>query len=186
METGRAIAGAAEEVFALRGLKAARIEEIASRAGVSVGTVYNHFDDRRSLLRDLVDRRRKELARTLDAELARMDGEPFRIQLRSFLRTVFEHFESHRQFLAILLETDSQRLSHPSEATLELRRRVDSLAERGVRQRALRREGRELWSALLFGTVRSLLLHELRNPGQLPLAERVSAATDFFLRGAAA
>src|SRR5919201_3557298 len=58
-ETGRAIAAAAEETFAANGVREARIEEIAARAGVSVGTVYNHFEDREALLNGLVERRRR-------------------------------------------------------------------------------------------------------------------------------
>ncbi|HTO96335.1 MAG TPA: TetR/AcrR family transcriptional regulator [Myxococcales bacterium] len=183
-ETLAAIAGAAEEVFARKGLLQARVDEIAARAGVSVGTVYNHFRDRRALLSGLVERRRKELARKLDDDLARSEAEPFDAQLRSFTRTVFEHFESHREFLAILLEADSASLARPSEASMELRKRVDALAERGMRLGALRRDHAALWGTLLFGAVRALLLHELRNPGQIPLAERADIAAGFFLRGA--
>ena len=38
---------------------------------------------------------------------------------------------------------------------------------------------------MLFGAVRGMLVHELRNPGKLALAERADAVCDFFLRGAA-
>jgi len=185
-ETVRAIAAAAEEVFAERGLKEARVEEIAARAGVSVGTVYNHFEDRRALLAGLVERRRKELARKLDAALAAAAAEPFEARLRTFVRTLFEHFEGHREFLAIMLETDTARLSQPSEAMRELRRHADALVFCGVREGALRKEGAELWGALLLGTVRALLVDEVRRPGHLTVAERADAAAAYFLRGAAA
>ncbi len=41
--TLQAVLSAAEEVFADAGLHAAHMGEIAERAGVSVGTLYNHF-----------------------------------------------------------------------------------------------------------------------------------------------
>jgi AcrR family transcriptional regulator len=151
-----------------------------------VGTVYNHFEDRGSLLAGLVETRRKELARKLHAALARTRREPFEAQLRTFLGTLFEHFDSHRPFLAIMLQTDSARLSQPSEAMRELRRHADALVTRGVRNQALRMERASLWGALLFGTVRSLLVHELLSPGKLSVAERTDAAARFFLEGAAA
>src|SRR5438552_14620368 len=112
-ETARAITAAAEEVFARRGVREAHMEEIAQRAGVSVGTVYNHFEDREALLSELIESRRQELARRLDADLAASAKEPFAAQLRDFARTVFEHFEAHRQFLSIMLECDSMRLEQP-------------------------------------------------------------------------
>ncbi|HEY6909307.1 MAG TPA: TetR/AcrR family transcriptional regulator [Myxococcales bacterium] len=184
-ETARAIADAAEQVFAAHGVRDARMEEIAARAGVAVGTVYNHFHDRSALLAGLVERRRQELAQKLDAAFAEVKGEPFAVQLRSFSRTVFEHFETHAAFLSIMLESDSAHAREPSPAMLELRRRVDGLVERGIQQRALRRAGRELWPTMLFSAVRGVLVHELRNPGKLALAERADAVCDFFLRGAA-
>ena len=183
-ETERAIAAAAEETFAVSGIREARIEEIAARAGVSVGTVYNHFEDREALLGGLVERRRRELAQKLDAALAGAEAQPFEPQLRKFVRTIFEHFETHRNFLAILLQTDSAQLSRPSESMRELRRRADVLVERGVQKRALHAARRELWGALLLTTIRGLLLAELRDPGKLSLQDREDVATEFFLRGA--
>src|SRR3569832_253067 len=48
------VLAAAEQVFADQGLHAAHMGEIASRAGVSVGTLYNHFKDREALLAGLL------------------------------------------------------------------------------------------------------------------------------------
>jgi AcrR family transcriptional regulator len=183
--TARAIADAAEEVFAAHGVRDARMEEIAARAGVAVGTVYNHFQDRSALFAELVERRRQELAHKLDAAFAEVKGEPFAVQLRRFSRTVFEHFETHAAFLSIMLESDSAHARQPSPAMLELRKRVEGLVERGIQERALRQKGRELWPAMLFGAVRGVLVHELRNPGKLALSERADAVCDFFLHGAA-
>ena len=44
--TEQSILAAAEEVFAETGLHGARMETIAQNAGVSVGTLYNYFNDR--------------------------------------------------------------------------------------------------------------------------------------------
>src|SRR5213075_2067540 len=79
-ETARAIAVTAEEVFAARGVRDAHMEEIAQRAGVSVGTVYNHFEDRETLLTALIEARRQELAALLDRTLAAAAKEPFAAQ----------------------------------------------------------------------------------------------------------
>src|SRR5881397_3742183 len=83
-ETTRAISEAAEQEFARKGVREARVEEIAARAGVSVGTVYNYFKDREGLLAGLLEVRRKELARRLDKALADSARHPFEGQLRRF------------------------------------------------------------------------------------------------------
>lgn len=185
-ETARAISAAAEEVFARRGVRDARVEEIAAQAGVSVGTVYNHFEDRDSLLRALIEQRRQALARKLDRALQDTRGAPFADQLRTFTTTVLEHFEANRPFLAITLQSDSANLERPSEAMRELRAHAEALVRRGVEQRALRPQGPELWTTLLLGVLRAALVHDLRYPNQARLAERAGALADFFLRGAGA
>ena len=185
-ETARAISAAAEEVFATRGLREARMEEIAARAGVSVGTVYNHFQDREALLSELIESRRAELAQRLDKALAECAQQPFEEQLRRFALTVFEHFETHRQFLSIMLESDTARAASPSEAMREIRARVETLVRRGLARKALRHSLAALLPTLLMTAVKGTLIHELRNPGDLTVPQRADAAIDFFLHGAGA
>ena len=185
-ETARAISEAAEQVFAEQGLHEARMEEIAARAGVSVGTVYNHFEDRQALLAELLESRRQELAQRLDQALASSAQEPFEGQLRNFVDTVFTHFENHRQFLSIMLEGDQARLAQPSPAMREIRARAETLVRRGLQKKALRTGHVDLLPGILWGAVKAVLLHDLRNPGALPVADRAAAAVDFFLNGARA
>jgi len=185
-ETAKTIAAAAEEVFASKGLEQARMEEIAARAGVSVGTLYNHYQDRDALLRELIDGRKQELVKNLDAVLEACKREPFREQLRRFARTVFDHFEGHREFLAITLQRDTANLAQPSEAMREVKARAEALVQRGLEQHVLRPLGNELWPTLLLGSVRAVLVHELRYPGKLRVAGRADMVVEFFLRGAAA
>ena len=45
-----AILEAAEIVFSERGFHAARIQDIAARARIAVGTVYNHFEQKEDVL----------------------------------------------------------------------------------------------------------------------------------------
>ena len=181
-ETARAIAAAAEEVFAARGLRDAKIEEIAARAGVSVGTVYNHFEDRTALFRHLVGVRKKELVQQLDESLAATAKQPFDQQLRHFARAVLGHFEQHREYCRISVE-EGQQVA-PSEAFKEVQERVEAIMKRGTQQKKLRANA--LWPTLFMGAARSFLVYDLRNPGALTLDQRTDAFLDFFLRGAQA
>lgn len=183
-ETARAISAAAEQVFADRGVHDARMEEIAARAGVAVGTVYNHFEDREALLAELVESRRKQLAQRLDQALDESAEEPFEGQLRRFALTVFEHFEHHRPFCTIMLESDQARLTQPSPAMREIRARAETLVRRGLQRKDLNPARAELLPMFLWGAIKSVLVHDLRNPGALPVAGRAAAAVDFFLNGA--
>jgi AcrR family transcriptional regulator len=53
-ERPKQILGAALEVFAERGLAAARLEDIAKRAGLSKGTIYLYFPNKEELFREVV------------------------------------------------------------------------------------------------------------------------------------
>src|ERR1700761_5420340 len=56
-----AILDAAEAVFAERGFHGARIQDIAERARIAVGTVYNHFADKDEVLSALLEERTEGL-----------------------------------------------------------------------------------------------------------------------------
>ena len=71
--TLQAVLTAAEDVFADAGLHAGHMGEIAERAGVAVGTLYNHFADREALLAGLSDARYAEM---LAAGGRRAEGQP--------------------------------------------------------------------------------------------------------------
>src|ERR1700753_3540305 len=53
-ERPRQILAAALEVFGERGLAAARLEDIAKRAGVSKGTIYLYFSNKEELVRAMI------------------------------------------------------------------------------------------------------------------------------------
>jgi AcrR family transcriptional regulator len=184
-ETAREIANAAEVVFAQKGVRAARMEEIAQKAGVAVGTVYNHFEDREALLEALIERRRAELVQRLD-KLAIDAKQPFEQQLHTFVTAIFEHFEVHRSFLSIQLESDSQSWANPSAAMREVKTRGQAMVQRGIAQKVLQATHKELYPSLLFGSIRSLLVFELLNPGKSTAAQRAQTVCEFFMHGAAA
>src|SRR5690242_20497966 len=67
--TREAILEAAEAVFSERGFGGARVEEIAERAGVSVGTLYNYFDARRAILDAVLEASWRDLGEALRGDL---------------------------------------------------------------------------------------------------------------------
>ncbi|HOA88203.1 MAG TPA: helix-turn-helix domain-containing protein [Propioniciclava tarda] len=101
-QTKRSILLAAERVIADKGFGSARVDEIASAAGVSKSHLYYHFDSKDELLRALVSMRVGDLleakARLL-ADLGPAPSDP-----RTFIeRAVAEVMAPHRDFLRILI-----------------------------------------------------------------------------------
>lgn len=65
-----AILDAALDEFSARGFAAARLDDVAERAGVAKGTIYLHFKDKESLFQDLIRSRMGPVVGTLEAVFA--------------------------------------------------------------------------------------------------------------------
>lgn len=191
-----AILTAAEEVFAREGILKARMETIAARAGMAVGTLYNFFDDRTALVSALVEARSENLAAEITAALDAAAGAPFAKLLEVYFDASLAHVEHHGRFWVELLR------AHGSQGKKDFsrsptRERLFALAQRvidaGLAQKALRPQGAGVYAALLVGMMRSVLEHTAaghtcllhRKPGAPErLSETSRLLTDFFLHGA--
>ena len=80
----REICGAALDVFSEKGFAAAKLDEIARRAGVSKGTLYLYFKDKEDLFRAVV---RDTVAPNIDVVRSMVEGAdlPFADVVRMFL-----------------------------------------------------------------------------------------------------
>lgn len=183
-ETGRVILEAAEAVFAEEGLHAARMERIAARAGVAVGTLYNHFRDRDALLRALARSRREALLERVDGALAAAEGKDVRARLRAFLEAVAAHAREHGRFLSVLVQAGEgpARPRPPRNLLAELVARADRIVADGVASGDLRPDGERVFGLALVGMARAVLIRSLEGEGGDDPAE---AILDLFLRGAA-
>jgi AcrR family transcriptional regulator len=181
------ILSAAERVFGERGLSAAKMEEIALGAGVSVGTLYNHFADRQALLIALLEARRAELQARLDEALEGSKQEPFQLQLQQFIGAMMEHLGHHRALFAMLVEEElrsGQGLLRAKPGLKELTARCRQLVERGLEQGALRREDAALYPALLMGFIRGFFSQFAQDEAMQVSPALVEALSRTFLQGA--
>ena len=80
----REICAAALEVFAEKGFAAAKLDEIARRAGVSKGTLYLYFKDKQELFRAVVKSTIAPNIEAITSAVASLDA-PFPDVVRMFL-----------------------------------------------------------------------------------------------------
>jgi AcrR family transcriptional regulator len=190
--TSAAILDAAEEVFADKGLNAAHMNDIAARAGVAVGTLYNHFKDRDALLETLLNDRRAGLLEVMDEFLDQPSSGDFRADLRELVHRMGGYLEQHQRFHQLLHQIDmGQSLAaYPATAASapqmkrEMYVRLEKLIKRGLKQKALRPELQPYYPGLLMGILRSMRMHmsETGTHDHMPLDEVVR----FFMEGARA
>lgn len=134
---------AAEELFTRRGYDGTSVGDVASRAGIGVGTVYHHFPDKRAMLLALVDdwgdrvaSRRRELG------LERLLGGDAREGICRVLRRGFERQQKEPSLYVVVLaladrDPEVRRRYHRIEqAQIE---RLREFIEYGQRSGAMRR-----------------------------------------------
>lgn len=115
-----AIRRAALELFIEKGFHAASIAEIAKRAGVSKGLIYNYYPSKDELLQELMEDRLREAAATY-AGVPAGGGpeEKLRYIVDSSVEQIVKNHELYRLYFALLLQPG---------ATPALRRAEEALA----------------------------------------------------------
>jgi AcrR family transcriptional regulator len=93
---------AARTVFLERGFAAAKVDEIASRAGASKGTVYLYFPTKEALFEGVMRVNVLSVIESAAAAITADEGVPAPVQLRMVLETFY------REFVA----TDRKKLMH--------------------------------------------------------------------------
>jgi AcrR family transcriptional regulator len=133
-----AILAAALEEFSAQGFAAARLDDVARRAGVAKGTIYLHFRDKETLFQELV---RSQLSPVVSMlEKARAMDLPLRAAAEGLV-TMFarEIFATRRKDVIRLIISEGQRF--PTVAEFYYHEVVERIANvvRGLAQRALER-----------------------------------------------
>jgi AcrR family transcriptional regulator len=180
-QTAIALLDAAEHVFATHGLHGAKMGQIAHHAGVAVGTVYNYFADRETILRALIERRGQELDERITAacEPVRF-ADAVRAIVAAFAGTCAEHGRFTRLIMTTA-ETSVYREELMRPIVVDIRAKVTTVMKRGLASGALRKGRPEIYTRALMGLVKSLIL-EVGDAA--PLSTK--AICELFLDGAGA
>ncbi len=183
---------AAEQVFADEGLQAAKVESIAARAGVSVGTVYNYFADRKALLDAVMDHRKAALIKELLDLAASTEGRPFVERLDAMLKHLLQFFQSQRPYLLLMLQAEGctgavlkQAVSDPCQGPFgPVFSHLESLVEQGIREGVLRQETPRPLTRFLVGITRGMGIAALMDPAAPDIRENRETIIRYFLHGA--
>jgi AcrR family transcriptional regulator len=186
-----AILDAAEAVFAERGFHGARIQDIAERARIAVGTVYNHFEHKDEVLAALLEERGEAMHAQFLA--APDDPRAFPARLTARVARLLEYVKEHRAFFAIATEhgvfasgaapgaPDSKTKQRQVERFRALFR---ELVEEGIASGDLEPMDVDALVRFLGGTLRASILSTLAEHTVDPDAQ-ARTIVDLFLHGSA-
>jgi len=109
-----AILDAAFDEFSARGFAAARLDDVAQRAGVAKGTIYLHFADKESLFQELIRSRLTPVVGTIETAFA--TDLPLRVIANQAIEIfVREIYATHRKQLIRLVITEGPRFPKLAE-----------------------------------------------------------------------
>jgi len=147
---------AALDLFSERGFAAARLEDVASRAGLSKAAIYLYYKDKNSLLKAIV-----EATATANLELAFGMVESHRSPVMPLLRTLLAFLGqrlAHSRLPDLIKLIISESRLHPDLGRLYLDRVVSramplfrSLIEKGIASGEFRRVDPDLTARCLVG-----------------------------------
>ncbi len=193
LATRDAILDAAAAAVASEGTANVRMEAIASRAGVAVGTVYNYFADRSELVNALLETRTQHLIDALEAPPSADGGTPttrFVRELEHFVKVLAAYVDANRPLLHVLLEEAHERGIDPASARRrhsvlgQLLERAERLMAKGIQAKVLQKDDPVVYGSLLLGMVRGISATAItRRQGRA--TDSAARIVDVFLHGAA-
>jgi AcrR family transcriptional regulator len=183
-----AILDAAEELAAEVGVPGTNLQAVAKRAGVAVGTIYNHFEDRSELFAELFARRRQELLTTLDSASKKTASSGFDAQLESYVSTVLSYFDTRRTFLRLALDGQAhkppvRKAGETHDSMQQLTLRAARIIRVGVKEKRIRADAADLAPYFLTSALKAVLIARVHEP--MPLAGETGRVIALFLNGTA-
>jgi AcrR family transcriptional regulator len=185
---------AAEEIFAEASYAQASVEEIAQRAEISVGTLYNLFHSKEDIYRGVVSRAQDMFFKNLELEAEEARGPKEKVH--AVVRYAFEHFSKYsRQFRHYVSATNGfqwelrSKLERDAfDAQQSFMRRLVEICQRGMDEGMFKKGlPAELMAVTLMGVPHSFLTVWLEQDGvdlrsliqpALTVADRVTGAGD--------
>ena len=178
--TSRAILAAAEAVLLEQGMDAP-MEVIAARAGVAVGTLYNHFEDRQALVKELLETHRAQLRADVQAAEQRTLGLPVREQLLAMVQAMVSGWSK------IYLVMRGEHVINAARRA-EVRQRIAKLfgpvLERGRKEGTIALDPHGLQPVIFLGLQQAFFTMGADDPKHYPIDRVAERLVEAFLHGA--
>lgn len=180
---------AAEAEFAAHGFEGARMQDVAKRARVAVGTVYNHFANKDELLAAVLAARARSAA---DAFAPRPeDGASFEDRFFARFTRLHGFFAEHVAFFGVIARHgmlgDESRTAPcgPDALPLDLTPQVEALLREGMAEGALAPNDPSRLARFLKGATKMVLIGAAHE-GSIDVVGNGRWVLETFLRGASA
>lgn len=179
---------AATKVFSRQGFYETRADEIAQQAGVAVGTIYNYYKNKESILLDIFTTEledRKKFYRKLSES-----GLPLVDQIQKILDKHFQQLGERQELMRVLLQERFKPGSQLGEKLTDHYRDIityiEGLIDKAVDERQIRNCDSSILAHALVGMVESIvgygLIHE-REKAEKLFQKAPRELADFIIKG---
>jgi AcrR family transcriptional regulator len=180
---------AALDEFIVNGFDAARIEDIAKRAGLSKGAVYLYFASKEDLLRALIAREAAPVAARV-AFLAQAPGEPAEM-LRAIARTIGGAMANPRLMaipqlvISVANRFPDLREFYREQVAVKAKMAIEALIRKGVANGQFRKVDPHAGARALIGPIlfEALWAHVLKGPSKIGTSTWIETHFDLVLSG---
>lgn len=180
--TSDAILTATQDVVLAEGLEAP-MEHIAARAGVAVGTLYNHFKDRKALVAALLDRHREQLKDDVRAAEQANLGKPMKEQLVAMLAAMNVGWSK----IYLVMKQGEKVPDAKTRAAMRARFQeiFAGVLERGRKEGILSADPEGLHALVIQGLIQVFFAAAADDPRKYPPGKVVERVVELFLYGTA-
>ncbi len=184
-----AIVDAAERLFPRVGYRQATMSELAGEAGVSIGTLYNYFENKEQVFVSLMKRGQDEFFQALASALPQPD--PLQRAI-AIVRAAIAHVEKRgplfTMFMQLGMVTESQignvMGKEHEEGYVRYLDLIRSTLSEAQSAGQLRQDvSAEFLAGALAGNVNALVFRWLHTDQQTPLTDQLDVVVDLFLTG---
>jgi TetR/AcrR family fatty acid metabolism transcriptional regulator len=179
---------AAFDVFIKKGFHQAKMEEIAQKAGIGKGTIYEYFRSKKELFCGMVKQWMTWYCNSIEKEASR--GKDFKEKLENMMRAHME-FATQTKNLANILLNDHIYISKDLHLwMIESKERIVKLVEgvllEGIKEEKLRRIDVHLAALMFLASWRVFVVEGIDGTGKKNLLEEIKEKTmDILLYGIA-
>ncbi|HOW26491.1 MAG TPA: TetR/AcrR family transcriptional regulator [Bacteroidales bacterium] len=107
------------ELFANEGYYPTSISKIAKKAGISKGLLYNYFQSKEELIREIIDKGIQDLATTFDQD---RDGILTEMEFQYMINTIFEILQGNirywKLYFSLIMQASVHQLVHEGFANM--------------------------------------------------------------------
>ena len=115
------ILGAALELFGNEGYHNGSISKVAQRAGISKGLVYNYFESKEKIVREILDTGIEKMLKIFDTN---HDGVLEKSEIEFFLNEMFDHLKNNQKFWKLYFSISLQPEIYPL-----IKEKIDELSQ---------------------------------------------------------